>query len=361
MAKVSMREVAQASGVSKNAVSLALRGDMRISATTRARIEATARRLGYRKNPVVGELMARLRTESEHGYRATLALLNAHESRTALRQHPTIPTYVEGCRRRAAEQGYGLDEFWLRDPQLRPEGFSRILRARGIRGVVVVGLMNDNRLPTAFQPVWEQWPCVVTGVRTRTPALPFACADHHMLTLRAMENARRLGYRRPALVLDPVIDRLVDGRFTAGYFIAQQTLPRKDRVPSFHQVAEARHEPGVFARWLDKTKPDVLLTLYHEVRDWVEASGRSVPQDLGLIQLEWRKKHADWAGMNQHNDVAGEAAVDMLISMIHGGESGLPDFPRATLIGSTWMDGKTVRSPSRENGRTLSGSQLVGS
>jgi LacI family transcriptional regulator len=59
--------------------------------------------------------------------------------------------------------------------------------------------------------------------------------------------------------------------------------------------------------------------------------------------LEWRADSPDWAGMNQHNDVVGEAAVEMVIGMIHNNE-GIPDFPRATLVGSTWVNGKTVRS-----------------
>jgi LacI family transcriptional regulator len=55
--------------------------------------------------------------------------------------------------------------------------------------------------------------------------------------------------------------------------------------------------------------------------------------------------------MDQHNDVVGAAAVDMLISAIHGNELGLPDYPKATLIGPTWMDGKSL--PLREAvGRT---------
>ena len=64
-----------------------------------------------------------------------------------------------------------------------------------------------------------------------------------------------------------------------------------------------------------------------------------VPEDIGLIQLEWRESRPDIAGMHQHNVVTGEAAVDMVISQIHNNETGIPKFPRATLIGATWIDG----------------------
>lgn len=47
--------------------------------------------------------------------------------------------------------------------------------------------------------------------------------------------------------------------------------------------------------------------------------------------------------MNQHNDVVGQTAVEMVISMIHNRSRGIPEFPLATLVGCSWMEGKTVR------------------
>ena len=151
-----------------------------------------------------------------------------------------------------------------------------------------------------------------------------------------------MGYQRPALVLDHVIDTLVEGRFSSGIFIAQQNLPRTGRTHPFYLVNEARSNPQLFHRWLKKEKPDCILTLYHIVKKWLDDLNYKVPEDIGLIQLEWRQDHPNWAGMNQHNDIVGEAAVEMIISMIHSGSVGVPSFPRATLIGSSWIDGKTI-------------------
>ncbi|MGC3990658.1 MAG: LacI family DNA-binding transcriptional regulator [Chthoniobacteraceae bacterium] len=343
MRKVSMLDVARAAGVSKNAVSLALRNDPQIPPQTRKRIAEIAKRLGYTRNPVVSHLMAQLRTGATAGHKATLALINANKDREAFRQHPTIPSYVAGCRRAASRQGYSLDEFWLHDPELDGARLVRILQTRNIRGAVIAGLMNNNRLPERFQALWETFPCVVTGVRTRNPALSFCSTDHHILARRAFEKALQLGYKRPALVLDAVIDELVEGRFTAGVLVAQQSLPRKQRVSPFYSVTEAKANPAIFHRWLEKEKPDVILTLYHTVRQWVQDAGFAVPDEVGLIQLEWRKDHEDWAGMHQHNEEVGEAAVEMVIGMLHNNERGVPQFPRATLVGSTWMNGSSVR------------------
>ena len=211
-----MSDIALRAGVSKNAVSLALRHDPQIPEKTRRRIERVARSMGYKKNPTVTHLMAQLRMARAPAFQASLALLNANQDVAAFTRHPTIPIYVSGCRRRAADLGYSLDEFWLHDPQLNGERLDKILRARNIKGAIVVGLMKENRLPEKFQSTWAAFPIVVTGVRTREPALSFACTDHHMLALKAFQKALELGYRRPALVLDHVIDGLTFQRGRAG-------------------------------------------------------------------------------------------------------------------------------------------------
>lgn len=338
-----MSTIAERAGVSKNTVSLALRHDPQIPPATRKRITKIAASLGYAKNPVVAQLMTELRKTHPAGYRRTLALLNANQDAHAFTRHPTIPVYIEGCRRRAAFHGYKLDEFWLQDPELNGDRLDRILRARGIRGALIVGLMKENQLPERFASTWTKHACVITGVRTRNPTLPFCCVDHHALVLQAFEQARKLGYARPALVVDERIDRLVDGRFSSGMWISQQTLPAKDRLSGFYQVEDARTDLALFTKWLLRTKPDVIFTLYNAVRTWVEKAGLRVPHDIGLIQLERRRGTDEWAGMDQHNDLTGEAAIDMLVGMVHNNEIGLPPFPRATLISGNWVPGQTVR------------------
>jgi LacI family transcriptional regulator len=125
--------------------------------------------------------------------------------------------------------------------------------------------------------------------------------------------------------------------------MAQRALPATRRLTSFYRTTEASRNPALFRSWYLRQKPDVILSLYHVVRQWLEDMGLAAPRDIGLIQLERRPDHPDWAGMDQHNDIVGEAAVEMVIGMIHKGECGVPIYPRATLIGSTWVDGATVK------------------
>jgi LacI family transcriptional regulator len=128
---------------------------------------------------------------------------------------------------------------------------------------------------------------------------------------------------------------------------AQQALPASRRLPAFTQLDRARTDRDLFHRWFDQHKPDVLLSLYNILFPWLKERSLRVPQDVGIIQLEWRESHADISGMNQHNDAVGEAAVDMVVGQIHRNETGIPAFPRATLIGASWVEGQSVRVQNR--------------
>ncbi len=345
MPRPTLNDIARALGYSKNAISLGLRGSPEIPPGTRKRIQRAADRMGYRPNALVSQLMAQLRSTRTRKLQAKLALVNANRDPAAFRDHPTIPSYVEGCENRAANLGYDFDRFWLHDKELTAERWMRILTTRGIKGLVLVGLMDTNHLPSSLEAVWARLPSVVTGVRTRDPALSYCCVDHYNLALIAFERALALGYRRPGLVLDDVIDALVERRFSAGFLAGQRALPRAQQVPVFGDMTGPRRAE-IFRSWLDRHQPDVVFTLYNVVLGWLKAAGRRIPEDIGVIQLEWRASRPDIAGMNQHNRAAGEAAVDMVVSQIHNNESGMQEFPRATMIGATWMDGATVRTQS---------------
>lgn len=342
--RVTLQDIANKLGYSKNTISLALRNSSQIPFATREKIQRTAKDMGYQSNAIVSQLMAELRSSQSPKFQAKLALFNANEDPNALSRHPTIPTYVEGCKRRATQLGYSFDSFWMHEPKMSANRFIQILNTRSIRGIVIVGLMGKNNLPPKFTPIWEAFPSVVTGVRTRNPTLSFASVDHHVLTLRAIERLHDRGYRRPAIVVDDAIDKLVERRFSAGYLIGQSMLTKANRLPPFMNYRQAKADPSVFKSWIRDQKPDVVLSLYHSTYEWLLEMGYHVPADIGFAQLERRHAKPEFAGMDQNNDVAGEAAVDMVISQIHNNEKGIPEFPRSTLIGSIWKDSETVKS-----------------
>jgi LacI family transcriptional regulator len=339
--RISLAAIAARLGCSKNTVSLALRGSREIPPHTRERIRRVAEELGYQPDPLVSQLMAQLRLGQSPRFQAKLALANAHWDRDALRQHPVARQHVRGCEQRAARLGYSFDPFWIHDPELTAARWTRILAARGIKGIIVVGLFEHNQLPAHLASVWEQIPTVVAGVRPRTPSLSYTSVDQYDLTLKALEKALELGYERPALMVDDAMDRLVERRFSAAMVGGQGRLADHQRVPSF--MTRHGHEADLkaFYAWFNRYKPDVIITLDGTVVQWLGRLGVSVPRDIGIIQLEWHAG-AELAGMDHHSEAAGEAAVDLLVEQLHANGSGATALPRATLIGATWTDGASV-------------------
>ncbi len=271
--------------------------------------------------------MAELRSSQKSKFQAVLALLNANDDLNAFTSHPTIPIYVEDAIGEPISWAISLTVFG-QDTAMTAKRLIQIFqdtkhkRPRSRR--------LDGWQPATFpaQPTWESFPVVVTGVRTRNPTLSFACVDHHMLTLRAVERLIELGYKRPALVLDDSIDLLVERRFSAGFKTGQVRLEDQNRIPPFLKYKQAKADPRIFKSWILDSKPDVVLTLYNSVSTWILELGWQVPEDIGFAQLERRPESPQFAGMDQHNDIAGEAAVDMVISQIHNNESGIPKFPQ---------------------------------
>lgn len=347
--RVTLSSIAEQVGCSKNTVSLALRNDPQLPLHTRERIRKAAERLGYQPDAIFSHLMAQLRLGQGARFQAKIALVNGHRDRDAFRNEPTIAPYVAGCNCHASRLGYSFDQFWLHDPDLTAARWTRILTTRAIKGVIIVGLTQDNHLPEHLRAVWHQFPTVVTGVRTHHPAVPFSCVDHYGLMCSAVERALELGYRRPALVIDKVMDRLVEGRYSAGMFACLRSLPANDRVPTFFGTAAAGSKPARFHRWVDRHNPDVILTLYPEIDDWLGQHGLVAPKDLGIIHLDWTVTESRFAGMNQHNDVTGAAALDMIVDQIHHNEKGIPALPRARMVVASWMDGPSVAK--RQHGR----------
>src|SRR5262249_16266192 len=110
---VRMAEIAHSLGVASSTVSRALRGDQRISPTTRDRVLATAEKLGYRPNPLVTALMRTRRRRGGDGGIDRIALITNYGGRENWRSKDVCRWEFEGISRRAAALGYSIEAFAL--------------------------------------------------------------------------------------------------------------------------------------------------------------------------------------------------------------------------------------------------------
>lgn len=336
--RVTMVVVARAAKVSAMTVSRALRDDPRLPPKTRRRIQAMAKQLGYRPDPVLSQLMSRLRSSRIKAPEA-LAWLDPRPQLPDWRDAHSSEDFYKGAQLRAAQLGYKLDWIAGYGTGLSARRLTQILQSRSIVGVLVAPLPG---VPETLPLDWSSFAAATFGYTISHPPLHRACNHHPRIIRRALAEAYSRGYRRPGLAISEVDNLRVDEGWTAGYLSHQLHLPVPDRVP----VLLFKHsDHAITARWLDQHQPDVVLAHSLAELEAIRRTGRRVPEDIGFIHIDLTEGMIGCAGMRQNHQVVGAAAVDLVIAQIHRGERGIPAAPKLVLVDGDWIEGPTVRPP----------------
>jgi LacI family transcriptional regulator len=335
--RVTLRVIAEAAGHHLTTVSRALRGDPEIASETRESIRRIARELGYVPDPMLTALSAYRSLKSSPRYQATIAWVTNHFTADAWNNCSTFNLYFEGARNKAAQLGYKLEEFWLREPGMSAARATSILRARGISGLIIA---PQPKAKIRVRLDWKYFSAVAMGYTTAWPQLHLV-SNHHSHSMTAIvRRVRAYGYRRIGLIVDHVTDSRTDYGWTGGFLSQQQSWPDHDRIPVFHNASSA---DAKFHQWLKRHRPEAIISYSRLVR-WLDRSGYRIPGDIGFAAYSKTPEHEDrpLSGMDENAAVTGAAAIDMLVGMIHRGERGIPEVPQRNLIEGKWIEGETL-------------------
>ena len=332
------------------AVSLALRGRGGVSERLRSEVLREAERIGYRRDAALCRAMSFVKTRRRGAFCETIALLNANKNPRAFYEHPTLPEFVRGIERGAKRLGYGVDRFWLYENGMGPERLAKIFRSRGIRGGIILGHVSADSLPIGFSEIWRNFKFVSAGIKTNNPMVDFVSADKFLIARRAAEKAIEKGCKRLGLVLEKSVDDIVDGRFSGGFLRAQLALPEKERIPPFLEVAEAKENPKIFYAWMKKYKPDSILSISNQTREWLESDSVTLPEDIGIICIDTPNYGHEWVGLDQNYELVGKMAVRRLSDLLNrSASSGSFGVTTATVIAPKWTDVISIRHKTYSN------------
>lgn len=337
-APATLQDVADRARVHRSTVALALRDDPRISATTRRRVQATARELGYRLNPLVAALM-RTRRSGKPLKHVALAYVTNYPTRFGWRrEHHDRPDYFPAAVERAADFGYKVEHFWMREPKMTPQRFASILAARGIHGLLVGRLPPGER---TLELPWERFSTVALGMTLQAPLLHHVTENHFEAAGLAMQQCIERGYRRIGFVFSEANDSpRVGERWLSAYAGGQLKLPPAARVPLCPGDPATRED---FSRWFSKFRPDALLVTHaRPVLLWLQQLGRSVPRDVGVVDLAGDHPELACAGVYCEAAKIGSLAVEMLIGLMHRNELGIPAARHEILLTGEWREGLTL-------------------
>jgi len=341
---MNIRKLAELLGLSKSAVSLALRDDPSIPLRTRDRVKETAARHGYRPNAQLSELMGSLGRRERKDFGTTLALLSMWPEPRIWARHPSsfLRRCHAGCVARAIELGFTLEEFWLGEPGMTPARMDGILRARGIEGALI---FSYPKAPAVLKMDHSERVVVVIGRALIEPRVYAVDIDHFHGFFVAWHEILRRGYRRPALVLTKDLDERTEHAWSSAFGYAAATLERSQRLPILYAEDLA---PSRLGAWIKRHRPDVLLSGVPHIPLFLDRAGIAVPEEIGLVALFWETQEKDLAAIDGCDERVGARAVELLAGHLRVHRLGLPVTPETLLLDGVWREGPSLpwRSPS---------------
>lgn len=338
--RVTMRDIARALGVSHVTVSYALRGLPRVSEDMRKKICDEAERMGYRPDPLLQALSTYRRTSKTSTIQAALGWLSCWEQPDEMFERKEFHAYWSGVKQTAEAHGYRLERF-TPSPDMSLKRIQQIMRARNILGVFIPPPQSSFKMKLSDLD-WSDFVLVKFGHSFGDLRVHLVTSAHVHNAMLAFNRIRERGYQRIGFVTSAY--SMTRTQFASGFLRAQYDVPRKEHVPILAlSEDEVRSEcPEALRKWLDKERPDAVLSNLREVPAMLRTLGRRIPDDIGVAALSVHDGNAD-AGIDQNPFEIGRAACEMIIAQIIHGGGGVQSFPRELLVEGAWIDGSMLR------------------
>lgn len=318
---ISLKHIAQAVGLSRTAVSLALRDHPRIAPATRERVQKVAQEMGYTPNADISKVMGLLR-DNRHPLDNPVLGFITDSPEPISTQAPMSPTW-KGFSERARALGYRPEEFWLGDKKITVKRLQKILRTRNIRGFVVSVLRNPLLLEKMN---FSHFSTAAIGHSMHHPLLHRVASDKFSNTILTCENLWAQGCRRIGLAVPQTQEFRVEHLFLSGYLVFHHLHHHRDW--KFPLVEDSPWHPPRIARWAKAKKLDGLVVGYPGLE--------TVLPDIPLAQVNLL--HGAGMGINQCHDRIAAGAVDLVDAQLRRNHVGIPEHPKTMLIIGEWTE-----------------------
>ncbi len=232
--------VAKEAGVSPTAVSLALRGQPKISPSTRAKILKVTARLGYQPSPLVRQLMSEMRRAPERRTTLKVAMINLWDH--AMDQGPEEPLLYHylGALQKARDLKYSCLLIGVGNDTQQRKTLAKRIRFEAVDGILVFPSKAKNHL--IFSEIERlSLPKVSVGGVVE-PGDLHVVADHYENTRKAGLHLLEKRCERIGIALSPFLANTKQFRFLGGYFslrmdsawvaepLVESDLPRKPKI-----------------------------------------------------------------------------------------------------------------------------------
>jgi DNA-binding LacI/PurR family transcriptional regulator len=324
---VTMATVARAAGVATSTVSKALRDDPTIPATRRIEIQGHARRLGYRPNPMVAALMARLHSQRRRNDPYHIAWIDLWTNEQEAARTTDFPLMLRGAVQRAQELGYQIEVHRVARDGTSAARLHEILISRSQWGVIIPPVPREAM---SYALNLEGLTGVTIGTSLHEPVMHRVASNLFQGCQLACRQLRLRGCRRIGLALSSAMHERVEKKWFGAFVAEQAGWPRSESVPA---LLVEEHEETRFRRWIERHRPDAVLLAEPGVERWL----RSAPIEITAVWLRLIGSNRKEAiGIDTRPDKMGAAAVELAVAQIHRNERGSPQTPHILLLDGVW-------------------------
>lgn len=326
-----MAAVARAAGVSTSTVSKALREDPTIPGDRRREIQDVAKKLGYRPNPLVAALMARLHSRRRRNDPHHIAWIDLWPDDRAAARTTDFKLMLLGAQQRAAELGYQIEVHRVARDGTSAGRLHDILISRSQWGLIIPPVPKEAM---TYPLNLEGLTGVTIGTSLHQPVMHRVASNLFQGGQLACRKLRELGYRRIGLALSPAMNDRVDEKWLGAFLAEQVDWPRDERIPPL-LVDEAGE--ASFVAWRKRHQPDAVLLAEPYIDNWIQRPpARPATAVVWLRRIESVGRNT--FAIDTRPGKMGAAAVELVVAQIHRNERGSPQIHHTLLLDGVWSE-----------------------
>lgn len=324
-----MRDIGRALGLSIATVSRALANSPRVRKETIRRVKAKAVELGYEPDPALGSLNAyREGRRKRSGFHGVIAWLTNHATAEKWRDDWTSVQFFNALEKLAPPLGYKVEPFWVHPTKLPPARLDRILKARGVRGILLPSLPEGVE---SIDFLWDHYAVVALSETVLSPRLHSVQKSAFSDIRTVVEELASLGYRKPLLAVHTRYHVGMHGIHEGAFMTATRELMGEIR-PTIH--ARRISLGAAIREFLDREEVDVIVSTIR--RSTLGLRGVESPP---WVELNFHPGSGEDTGIHHDFEQVPRVALEHLISMLHRGEYGLPEHPIVLRLRGVWCAG----------------------
>ena len=251
---------------------------------------------------------------------------------------PARQLFLEGAKLRANELGYNLDVFYYGGRHYHSKYLDKVLITRNITGIILGGFYTHF---TDIELSWDYYSIV------KIESLPLQVRVHtlennqYQVVRRAFQELRKLGFKRIGLCIADHDEKHTRNLFSAGYFVEQNMIPEKERIPLlvfkgnefYEEFGESRSN---ILNWMTDNNLDVCISNWRILEPVAAEASKRMSKQVYAVSLDLENRGENSWGMVQNHENVGSASVEVLSGLMQHHQKGQVESPRISLINATW-------------------------